>query len=117
MKKWHLTLTRATHSRTLTLNSPKGQKVTLHRGKVTITDIDLGTALLSPMVRVIRVEGEDTPAVEPQASVDVAVAVEAPAPVVEPEPEPEPAKPVAKKRATRKRATKKRATKSTSGSK
>jgi len=55
-KIWHLTLTRATHAPKVTFKSSGNGEVTLHRGKVTVTSVDLGATLKSPMVRVIRVE-------------------------------------------------------------
>ena len=94
MKTWHLTLTRATHARTLTLNGTNGEKVTLERGKVTVTNVDLGSALGSPMVRVIRLEESAPVAVETvEATIEVTSAPEPepePAPEAEVEPEPAP---------------------------
>ena len=55
-KIWHLTLTRATHAPQVTFRNVNGGEVTLTRGKVTMTTIDLGSTLNSSLIRVIRVE-------------------------------------------------------------
>ena len=105
MKTWHLTLTRATHAPQVTFNSSGGGSVTLSRGKVTVTNVDLGTTLQSNLIRVLRVEDstEDNkstsrvdavvkrinPAPKPPPVVEVKppiVEVQPPAPVVEVQP-------------------------------
>ena len=60
-KLWHLTLTRATHAPQVTFRSSGGGEVTLTRGKVTVTNIDLGSTLKSSLIRVIRVEERHKP--------------------------------------------------------
>lgn len=82
MKTWHLTLTRATHARVLKLKGVCGTDIMLERGKLTVTNIDLGASLASPMVRVIRVE-ESAPTIGTPAVVEQPV-VEAPAVVEQP---------------------------------
>ena len=104
-KIWHLTLTRATHSTKLTFRGSGGGEVTLERGKVTITSVNLGANLDSPLVRVIRVEdrhkvvaGSESrvdavqkavkplPRPKPAKVVEEIPVIEAPVPVVEAEP-------------------------------
>lgn len=101
-KIWHLTLTRATHATKLTFKGDSGGEVTLERGKITITSVNLGANLGSPLVRVIRVEDrhqviagaesrldavqkavKPLPRPKPAKVVEEIPVIEAPVPVVE----------------------------------
>lgn len=136
MKRWHLSLVKAQRRPALTFQGEGGGEVTLYRHKITVTNIDLGSQLDNPLIRVIRIEDvAEEPQGESSRSDAIPKKVEAPArkqresdppppppPVVEvpskeavseeiaPEPKQEEAKvapkPAPKKRAARKRTTK-----------
>ena len=67
-KIWHLTLTRATHAPQVTFRSSGGGEVTVTRGKITTTNIDLGSTLNSSLIRVIRVEDRHKEAVQGESN-------------------------------------------------